>query len=95
MDFEIRILPRAKLEIEEAIAWYSSKKLELGKELSKEINLVFDLLRFDPFLFNTNRKNYRQVPLKRFPYVIIYRVFENEILVQSVFNTHQNPTKKP
>ena len=95
MDYKIRILPRAKLEINDAFKWYSSKNLKLGKEFLKEINLIFDFLFFDPFLFIINEKGYRQVPLKRFPYIIIYRIFKDQILIQSVFNTHQNPTKKP
>ncbi|MGW1454488.1 type II toxin-antitoxin system RelE/ParE family toxin [Salegentibacter sp. UBA1130] len=95
MDYKIRILPRASLEISDALKWYSSRNLKAGKELLKEINLIYNLLRFDPYLFSEIKKGYRQVPLKKFPFLIIYRIFKDQILIQSVFNTHQNPTKKP
>ncbi|PRX48180.1 type II toxin-antitoxin system RelE/ParE family toxin [Salegentibacter salegens] len=95
MDYKIRILPRAKLEINDAFKWYSSRNLKPGKELLKEINLIYDLLLFDPFLFKKNEQNYREVPLRKFPFLIIYRIFKDEVLIQSVFHTHQNPTKKP
>lgn len=95
MDFKIKVLPRAKFEIDEALSWYASRNLELGNELLNEINLVFEHLLLDPFLFRKTKKDFRQVPLKRFPYLIIYRIVANRVLIQSVFNTHQNPTKKP
>lgn len=95
MDFKIKVLPRAKFELDEALSWYASRNLELGNELLNEINLVFDHLLLDPFLFRKTKKDFRQVPLKRFPYIIIYRIVANRVLIQSVFNTHQNPTKKP
>lgn len=95
MDFKLKVLPRATLEIEEAIAWYASKNPELRNGLLKEIHIVLGYLVFDPYLFKKTKRDYRQVPLKRFPYIIIYRVSGDEILIQSVFNTHQNPNKKP
>ena len=95
MDFKIKVLPRAKFEIDEALVWYAFRNLELRNELLNEINLIFEYLLLDPFIFKKTKKNYRQAPLKRFPYLIIYQIIENKILIQSIFNTHQNPSKKP
>ena len=95
MGFEIIISPRANFEIDKALRWYSAKEMHLGLELLEEIDAEIKLLRSNPFLFPKTKKDYREVPLRRFPYIIIYRILRNDILIQSVFNTHQNLTKKP
>jgi hypothetical protein len=38
---------------------------------------------------------YHEAVVRRFPFVIIYRVEETEIIVLSVFKTPQDPDKKP
>ncbi len=38
--------------------------------------------------------NFRQVKLKNFPYLVIYSIEGEEIIVAKVFNTYQNPLKK-
>lgn len=46
-------------------------------------------------LFQIRKKpTFREMPLKRFPFVIIYELRSDKIIVFSVFNTHQNPDKK-
>jgi len=45
--------------------------------------------------FEIKRKPvFRELALKRFPYVIIYEHTEEDIYVYSVFNTYQSPIKK-
>lgn len=36
----------------------------------------------------------RQLPLDRFPYVVVYAIGKAEITVLSVFNTWQHPKKR-
>ena len=33
--------------------------------------------------------------MKKFPYVIIYEVFDTEVVIYSVFHTSRNPILKP
>ena len=39
-------------------------------------------------------KNYRQIILKTFPYVVVYEIVEEAVVVFAVFHTSQNPIKK-
>ena len=95
MASKLTIEPEAQIEIEDAIDWYESKQSGLGKEFYNYLDGYFKTLKEANALFPIKRKPvYRELALKRFPYVIIYEHVKNEIFVYSVFNTHQNPAKK-
>jgi len=39
-------------------------------------------------------KHFRQLPLSGFPYVLLYGVWRDEIIIYRVFHTSQHPKKK-
>lgn len=95
MGSKLIIEPEAITEIEEAIDWYESKKIGLGKVFFNYLNGYFQMLNNNNALFEIKRKPvFRELPLKRFPFVIIYEVYQNKVIVYSVFNTNQDPNKK-
>ena len=95
MGSKLTIEPEAQIEIEDAIDWYESKQKGLGLEFFNYLDGYFKTLREGNVLFPIKRKPvFRELALKRFPYVIIYEHTEKETFVYSVFNTHQNPAKK-
>ena len=85
----------AQLEIEKAIEWYEKEREGLGFEFYKYLLGYFKTLQENGAFFQIKRKPvFREMPLKRFPFVIIYECNYEEIYVYSVFNTYQNPVKK-
>jgi hypothetical protein len=95
MGFKLIIDPKAKNEIDEAIEWYESKQIGLGLDFLNYLDGYFKTLKEGKVAFRIKRKLvFRELPLKRFPYVIIYEAYRNQIIVYSVFNTLQNPSKK-
>lgn len=96
MTFNIVITPLAAKEIEENISYYNSKKSELGYEFLLYLKGYIAILKTNPELFPIKRKNiYREISMKKFPYVIIYEVFGTEVVIYSVFHTSRNPIHKP
>lgn len=95
MGSKLIIEPEAQKEIIEAIEWYESKRIGLGGEFFNYLDGYFQTLKSSNASFEIKRKPvFRELPLKRFPYVIIYEELDNQIVVYSVFNTLQNPSKK-
>lgn len=95
MAFNLIIESEAELEINEAIEWYELKRSGLGEEFLNYLDGYFQTLLTGKPDFEVKRKPvYRELPLKRFPYVIIYERSNNDVIVYSVFNTYQNPIKK-
>ena len=95
MGSKLIIEPEAQEEIDKAIEWYESKQIGLGADFFNYLDGYFQTLKNGKALFEIKRKPvFRELPLKRFPFVIIYEEFQNQIIVYSVFNTFQNPDKK-
>lgn len=91
----LTIDPEAQVEIEKAIEWYEKAKEGLGLEFYNYLDGYFKTLQQNQVYFQIKRNPvFRELPLKRFPFVIIYEHNYEEIYVYSVFNTHQNPIKK-
>jgi hypothetical protein len=95
MGFKIVFETSVYNEIEDAISYYESKQLGLGEEFFNYLEGYFKTLENQKVLFEIKRKPvFRELPLKRFPFVIIYEILKNQVIIYSVFNTFQNPTKK-
>jgi hypothetical protein len=95
MAFKLVIEPEAQFEIEEAIEWYESIQAGLGLEFYNYLDGYFKTLQDATAFFSIKRKPvFRELSLKRFPYVIIYEQTKTIIYVYAVFNTHRNPIKK-
>ncbi|NCT10856.1 MAG: type II toxin-antitoxin system RelE/ParE family toxin [Flavobacteriia bacterium] len=95
MGFKIVFEPSVYNEIEDAISYYESKQFELGEEFFNYLEGYFKTLENQKVLFEIKRKPvFRELPLKRFPFIIIYEILKNQVIIYSVFNTFQNPTKK-
>jgi len=94
MVFKLKISSRASLEISEAISWYETQQLFLGESFLKDVYQNLERITSNPHQFKKS-KDFRHVLLNRFPFVIVYQVKNEIILVLSVFNTHQHPSKKP
>ncbi|SIT26815.1 type II toxin-antitoxin system RelE/ParE family toxin [Chryseobacterium gambrini] len=94
MIYELIIQEEASLEILEAYIYYENAQKGLGEKFMKQLNKYFVRIQDHPKHFEI-KKNYREAFVQKFPYLIIFDIIDNKIIILSVFNTHQNPTKKP
>ncbi|REC42731.1 MULTISPECIES: type II toxin-antitoxin system RelE/ParE family toxin [Chryseobacterium] len=94
MIYELIIQEEASLEILEAYIYYENAQKGLGEKFMKQLNKYFVRIQDHPKHFEI-KKNYREAFVQIFPYLIIFDIIDNKIIILSVFNTHQNPTKKP
>ncbi|GAA3734384.1 hypothetical protein GCM10022422_16610 [Flavobacterium ginsengisoli] len=96
MVFKIKILPLAEKEIDESIEFYESRSKGLGKQFLTYLRSYLKVLKTNPELFEIKKQpGYREMTLVKFPFVIIYEIIGNEIVIYSVFHTSRNPEKKP
>lgn len=94
MDYHLEIKEEARQDIINGYLWYEEKQLGLGQRFSVE---VFDYLKYIsnyPEHFQVKRKSYREAVLKTFPFVIVYEIMNNAVVVFAVFPTRMNPKRK-
>jgi len=94
MAYKLVIKPLAAMEVLEAFDWYESQRDGLGIEFLGELETFYDSLLRNPTSFSYYDKPVRQGKINRFPYVIVFEIFDEDIVVYSVFMTKQDPSKK-
>jgi hypothetical protein len=84
----------AEIDIAHAVSWYESRQKGLGIRFITHLEKLYTHLENNPFLFPEKYPQVRQVPLRRFPYVLLYTIEDKNIFVLAVFNCYQNPKRK-
>jgi hypothetical protein len=94
MIYDLKIVDEANKEITEAYLYYEEKRKGLGEEFLTHLDIYFQRISKTPEHFPQKRKPYREAFIKRFPFLIIYEIENEKVIVYSVFNTWQHPDKK-
>lgn len=94
MDYSIKIYPSAQTDLNNAINYYKNKQFGLEKRFLSDFEKALNRIQANPYIFRLENK-YRNALLDIFPYLVIFEINDQEIIILAVFNTHQNPTKKP
>ncbi len=94
MLYKIEVRPLAAIKIIEAYDWYSLQREGLGLDFLNELHAFYDSLLRNPYTYSYYEKPVREGKIKCFPYTVIYEVFDETIVVYSVFMAKQDPSKK-
>lgn len=95
MKFGLEIKEEAKFHIEEAFIYYNKINENLGLRFLDTLEKYFIKIQNNPFLFQTKYTNIREAYIRDFPYLIIYEIIENKIIVYAIFLAYKSPKKKP
>lgn len=88
----VEFVPEARADAHGIVAWYADKDRpdlaeRFQRELERTLNGILDLpYRWPPALLGT-----RRALLKKMPYVLVYRVEAERIVVHAVAHQHQDP----
>jgi len=94
MAYKIETRPLATIEILEAYDWYELQREGLGMEFLMKLENFYTTLQGNPDTYSYYEKSVRQGKVNRFPYTVVYEVFDNTIVIYSVFMFSQDPGKK-
>ena len=92
--YKIELTRLATFEIFEAYDWYELQKAGLGEDFLVELDKFYQTLQTNPKTYSYYKKPIREGKVKRFPYTVVYEIFETTIIIYSVFMAKQNPVKK-
>ncbi|TRW24829.1 type II toxin-antitoxin system RelE/ParE family toxin [Flavobacterium zepuense] len=95
MGFKLDILLSAKIDIWESMDWYNEKQPGLGNRFYEDFAATVKYIITNPYLFPVKRRPLRECVLKKFPFIIIYDIHEENVIIHAVFNTSKNPGQKP
>ena len=87
----IRILPEASEELEASIHYYESQQAGLGLAFLSEFKRTRERIEELPKAGRPVRGDIRRRPVHRFPYAVLYRVTDVEIVIIAVAHRRRRP----
>ena len=95
MAYNLRISLRAEIETIDATNYYDEISRELGNRFLSELGDTHQKITTNPqfyaYISSNPEDQFRDVKLKSFPYVIIFEVHDDSIIITAVLNTHRKP----
>jgi len=91
MSYSIFLEPKALVEMQEGFIWYEKQKDGLGDEFIEEIESCYRKLIDNPQRFSYINAIYRRIKTNRFPYVLVYEIDGNVIVIISIRHTKRQP----
>ncbi len=86
---------RSKVDLDIAISWYERQRKGLGLDFLDCIEAALVSIAESPHIYRIYHSHFRGCTIKRFPFIIYYTIEGDEIIVHSVFNSRQDPDKRP
>jgi plasmid stabilization system protein ParE len=91
MKRRLTIQPEAVGEANDAFNWYEDRQPGLGHELYRELTRCLEFVLEHPQMSRVAYRRLRKRKLDRFPYLVVYRESELEVIVVSIFHGSRNP----
>ncbi len=81
----------AQKELQDAIHYYDEITPRLGDEILHELEEAKHLILSFPLAWAKIKNNQRKYILKRFPYILIYKVYVDRIVIATFAHQHRLP----
>ena len=91
MSFDIQIRRAAEIDIAEALIWYESQQAGLGGAFHSEVTRVLARLAETPLSYQVEHREVRRAIVRRFPYLIWFRVRGSSVTVLACTHAKQDP----
>lgn len=92
MSFRVVVRHAAERDIAEAQNWYETQQVGLGAQFYDETMRVFDLLVESPLVYPVVHRNVRRAVLRRFPFLVWYRVADQTVRVLAITHGMRRPS---
>lgn len=84
--------PDAQREYQIAVAWYQQRSQSAAQRFVAEVDRVIAVIAAHPERYGWYDDQFREAPLRRFPYSVVYRVEPSgDVLVVAVAHASREP----
>ncbi len=88
---KVILLPIAQQELNQTIEFYEQQLVGLGTLFRNEIFESIDFIRLYPEGHQFITKHTRKCTLRKFPYLVLYGIVDNKIIISSIAHQHRHP----
>lgn len=96
MSYAVILSSAAEEEVEDSFNWYEDRVGGLGIRFIEHIEKSINRIVLNPESYAVKKGKYREIPVEKFPYLIVYEVLKKQktVNILHVFNTRRNPKLK-
>jgi plasmid stabilization system protein ParE len=84
--------PQAEGEALDVRQWYESKRIGLGQEFGRALDVLIERVVANPLAFPRVHQEIRRAVLSRFPYAVYFRVTDEAVVVLAIHG-RQHPSR--
>jgi plasmid stabilization system protein ParE len=88
--YRIVLRPQAEVEITKAADWYDAQRQGLGRDFVRLAQQTLSLIAENPLQFRKVHQETRRASVQRFPYGILYRVRDEEVVVVACMHARRD-----
>jgi plasmid stabilization system protein ParE len=92
MSLPVILRPEAVQDVESAQDWYEQQRVGLGQAFLDRLSEALGRVGAMPEMYAITWQNVRSCPLKRFPFIVYYRVLDDLVEVLAVLHGSRDPT---
>ncbi len=75
----------------EALTWYAERSVQAAERFDAELDRAFQTIATSPKRFPRCDDRHRYYLMRHFPYQVIYRLYQNRVVVIAVAHTARQP----
>jgi plasmid stabilization system protein ParE len=89
-DYRVVIRKRAEAQIAAAHDWYEREREGLGEEFLVCMRDAIEHLQSFAGIYAMAYRDFRRIPVARFPYGVFYRIVKRRVIVHRVLHNRQS-----
>lgn len=92
--YRLQVLEKARADMRSSADWYNEQQTGIGERFLSEVVVAFRLIEANPLHYPEKfSKKFRFANVTDFPFVIVFKVKKDLVVVNAVFHTSRNPKK--
>jgi toxin ParE1/3/4 len=91
MSLPIHFRPKAEQDVAEAGTWYEEQQPGLGARFLSQLEATLERVVDNPQMYPVVEEDIRSCGLRRFPYILYYRLLDDRIEVLAVLHGSRDP----
>jgi len=92
--YQLQVLRKAREDMQKSADWYDEQQAGVGDRFLLEVISTFRLIETNPLHYQERfSKKFRFAKVHDFPFVVVFKIKKELVVVNSVFHTSRNPKK--
>lgn len=92
MTRRVDVSEAAEQDLAEAAVWYEERGAGLGADLVRRTREAMQRIALTPLIYPIAHGSLRRAGVKRFPYGVFFRAYDDRVEIAAIFHDRRDPT---